>query len=167
MDLSDVALAYWRLDKWVKNTNVDRKAAANSSLRKIKNFLDDNGYEIKDFLGQQYDVGLAVDVISKTTDDVPEYELIITETLEPLILERGEVSKFGKVVIGKEVKAITPNDEAPPYIGKPIEAPGYKKDRCAMIDNQNELISEVLHNCELIRKYAKNYKGTRINEKIL
>ena len=122
MDLGDVALAYWRLDEWVKNTNVERKTAATSSLRQIRRFLDDNGIEIKDFLGQQYDIGLATDVIAKTTEeDASEEGLVISETLAPLILEYGEILKFGQVVLGTEVKAMAPNNELLLDFGKSLE----------------------------------------------
>ena len=55
--LADLALAYWRLNNWVTNVNVERKTAALSSLRQINKYLKENEIEIKDFLGQQYDSG--------------------------------------------------------------------------------------------------------------
>ena len=32
----DLAVAYWRLEKWVANAPVEKKMAANSSLRTMK-----------------------------------------------------------------------------------------------------------------------------------
>ena len=114
MNISEVALAYWRLNKWVENVNTDKKTAATSSLRLLSNYLQNNNIDIKDFLGQQYDVGMAVDVIGKDTEaDKQEEELIISETLTPLILQNGEVIKFGQVMLGNEVKKINQNNETP------------------------------------------------------
>ena len=114
MDVGDVALAYWRLNKWVESINTSRKTAATSSLRLLNNYLQKSNIEIKDFLGQQYDVGMAVDVISKdSAKDRPENDLIISETLSPLILQNGEIVKFGQVTLGNEIKINVQNNETP------------------------------------------------------
>ena len=116
MDLGDVALAFWRLEKWVDSINVARKNAATSSLRLLERFLEENKIEVIDYLGQQYDVGMAIDVIGKDIEaNAPEDKLIISETLTPLILTNGEVLKFGQVMLGREVKAIVRNNVAPVY----------------------------------------------------
>ena len=116
MGLGDVALAYWRLEKWVEDINAVRKNAASSSLRLLRRFLEDNKIEIIDFLGQRYDVGMAIDVIGKNTkDDASEDDLIISETLVPLILINGEVLKFGQVILGREVKETNKNNVTPVY----------------------------------------------------
>ena len=116
MGLGDVALAYWRLEKWVEGLNAERKNAATSSLRLLGRFLDENNIEIIDFLGQRYDAGMAIDVIGKDIEDsAMEDDLIISETLIPLILINGEVLKFGQVMLGKNVKEIVRNNVTPVY----------------------------------------------------
>ena len=105
IDYSELALAYWRLSKWVDRTEVERKMAANSALRQIKHFLQEQNIEIFDFVGQKYDSGLAVDPIgSESKRDVPEEELIIIETVRPAILQNGNVIKYSQVILGDEVK---------------------------------------------------------------
>ena len=137
MELGDVALAYWRLEKWVESVNVARKNAAISSLRMLDKFLKENKIEIIDFLGQRYDVGMAVDVIGKDSEDnLPEDVLIISETLIPLILENGEVLRFGQVILGNEVKTITQNNVAPIYDRKTLIVFGL---------DINKLIYEIKH----------------------
>ena len=114
MNIGDVALAYWRLEKWINDINVERKTAATSSLRIIKRYLDENGIELKDYVGRRYDAGFAIDVIGITTErSIPEEELIVSETLIPLILENGEVLKYGQVMLGDAVKRTEPNNELP------------------------------------------------------
>ena len=121
MGLEDVALAYWRLKKWVDSINATRKNAAISSLRLLERFMDENKIEIIDYLGQQYDVGMAVDVIGKDVEDnTPEDKLIISEMLTPLILINGEVLKFGQAMLGKEIKVINKNNIAPIYGRKTV-----------------------------------------------
>ena len=39
-DLKDLAISYWRMERWVNNINAERKMAANSALRTIKKYLD-------------------------------------------------------------------------------------------------------------------------------
>jgi hypothetical protein len=122
MNIGDVALAYWRLEKWVAEINVERKTAATSSLRQMKRYLDENGIELKDYLGQKYDSGFAIDVIGRTTDkDLLEDQLVVSETLVPLILENGEILKYGQVMLGEEVKTVASNNELPPDPEKAIE----------------------------------------------
>ena len=121
MNIGDVALAYWRLEKWVNDINVERKTAATSSLRIIKKYLDDNGIVLKDYIGHKYDAGFAIDVIGITTESsIPEEELVVSETLIPLILENGEVLKYGQVMLGEAVKITEPNNELPPDPEKAI-----------------------------------------------
>lgn len=121
MDISDLALAYWRLNNWVSNVNVERKTAAISSLRQIDKYLKQNNIELLDYCGQKYDSGYAIDVIEKSTSkDLPEEELIISETISPLILQNGEVLKYGQVMLGETVSEIDANDELPPDPEKAI-----------------------------------------------
>ncbi len=120
-NLDDLALAYWRLNNWVANTNVERKTAAISSLRKINRFLKDNGVEIKDLVGQKYDSGYAIDVLEKNTEkDIPEEELVVSETICPIITQNGEIIKYGQVILGEKVKVIAANNELPPDPEKAI-----------------------------------------------
>lgn len=121
MNNGDLALACWRLEEWVDEVNVERKTKALSSLRQIKRYLSENGIEFFDYLGQKYDSGWSIDVLGIEADpNIPEEELIVVETLVPLIVENGEVIKFGQVILGEEIKERATNNELPPDPEKAI-----------------------------------------------
>jgi hypothetical protein len=103
--INEVAIAYWKLEKWIKSANVDKKAAAESSLRSIKRFLDGNSIEIDDLTGDTYDSGLAVEIVFREDDDGSPYDGIakITEMVKPIILHKGSVIQFGQAIIGNNI----------------------------------------------------------------
>ena len=104
-DIKDLAVATWRLEKWVDNLNCDRKMAAKSALRSIKKFLTASGVEIRDPLGSKFDPGLAVEVVNNEAEDTGnEEDLIIIETLSPYLYQNGELIQHARVIIGKELK---------------------------------------------------------------
>ena len=120
--LGDLAIAYWRLSRWVENVHVERKTAAVSSLRQIDRFLKANDIELFDLLGQKYDSGYAIDVVgTDAPDDIPEEKLLIAETLSPLVMQRGEILKYGQVVLGEKVREVMANEELPPDPQKAIK----------------------------------------------
>ena len=110
-DIKELAVSYWRMDKWLKNVNVERKMAATSSLRAIKRFLDSNDVAIMDLTGEKFDAGLAVDVVN---NDVPngadESKVIISEMIRPVVIQNGEVIQLGQVSIGLSVKETLQNN---------------------------------------------------------
>ena len=149
MDIGDIALAYWRIEKWVTETNVERKTAATSSLRQLKRYLDENGIELKDYLGEKYDSGFAIDVVGRNTDkDLSEDELIVSETLTPLILENGEVLKYGKVMLGEKVKRVAPNNELPLDPVKAIEILIRNIEQYSISDYKDKIIARKLRRCK-------------------
>lgn len=102
----DLAVAYWRLEKWVANAPVEKKMAANSSLRTMKRFLDANGIEIRDLTGQAFDYGMNLKVIhSDMPENDPTAKPIISEMIKPMVLQNGSVVSAGEVVIGTVVKS--------------------------------------------------------------
>lgn len=103
-DIKELAVAAWRLEKWLNNLNADRKMAAKSSLRIIKKYLTASGVEVKDPLGAKFDPGLAIEVINNEAEGAPEDELIIIETLSPYIYLDGQLVQYARVIIGTNVK---------------------------------------------------------------
>lgn len=103
-DITEIAVAAWRLEKWLDNVNVERKMAAKSALRSIKRYLQQNEIEVMDLTGSQFDVGLAVSVVNNESDETDEDKLIIREMVKPIIKERGAVIQYGQVILGDEVK---------------------------------------------------------------
>ena len=164
MDIGDVALAYWRLEKWVGEVNVERKTAATSSLRQLKRFLDENGIEMRDYLGHPYDSGYAIDVIGRTTEkDIPEERLIVSETLAPLILENNEVLKYGQVMLGERVKDIASNNELPPDPEKAIEILSHNIGQYCSSKYKDKSIAAKLRRCkEKLDRQLRKIKQEKI-----
>lgn len=106
--MQELALAYWRLAKWVDSIEVEHKMAANSALRQIKKYLDSNQIEVIDYTGQKYHSGFAIDVIGrKSGESLHEEDLVIVETICPIILQDGEVIKYGQAFLGIDDKSKT------------------------------------------------------------
>lgn len=119
--IADLAVSYWRLATWVDQVNVERKTAATSSLRQMKKYLDENGIEFRDYYGQKYDPGFAIDVVGILSGhNLPEEQLVVAETLVPLILQNGEVLKYGQVMLGETPREAVENNVLPPDPGKAI-----------------------------------------------
>lgn len=103
-DITEIAVAAWRLEKWLDNVNVERKMAAKSALRAIKKYLSENSIEVIDLTGSKFDVGLAVSVVNNESDETDEDKLVISEMVKPIIKENGAVIQYGQVILGGEVK---------------------------------------------------------------
>lgn len=109
-DIKELAVAAWRLEKWLDNLNADRKMAAKSALRSIKKYISASGVEVKDPLGSKFDPGLAVEVVNNEADDAPEEDLLIVETLAPYVYQNGELIQHARVIIGTAVKEAKVNN---------------------------------------------------------
>ena len=103
-DIKELAVAAWRLEKWLDNLVADRKMAAKSALRSVKKYISAFGVEVKDPLGSKFDPGLAVEVVNNEDEDADENELIIVETLAPYVYQNGELVQHARVIIGTAVK---------------------------------------------------------------
>lgn len=118
----DLSIAYWRLEKWVCAVSVERKMAAESSLRTIKEFLDENKVTVIDLTGQPYDQGLSVEVMYYEDEDSEDDKTpVITEMMSPIIIQDGSVIKFGQVVIAKNPHYEDVSKEEPIEETSPIE----------------------------------------------
>jgi len=140
-DLKELAVAYWRLKKWVIECNAEKKLPAESSLRVIEEFLCENKITALDLTNQIYDAGLAVEIIYCENPDATCTNPIITEMLRPIILQDGVVILIGQIVISQPLmitenktkantkksttKASTKKDEVPK---KPRKASSKKKE---------------------------------------
>ena len=111
VDIKDLAIATWRLEKWLDNLNAERKMAAKSALRSIKKYIDAIGVEVKDPIGSKFDAGLDVVDVNNEAPEIPEEELIIIETLAPYVYQDGELIQYARVIIGSEIKEAKQNNE--------------------------------------------------------
>ena len=96
-DIADLAMAAWRLEKWLQSTEVERKMAAKSALRTINAYLAENGIEMMDLTGCRFDAGYAVEVIESTANE--DDTAVISEMIRPIITKDGSVVKYGQVVL--------------------------------------------------------------------
>ena len=108
-DIKELAVAAWRLEKWLDNLVADRKMAAKGALSSIKKYISASGVEVKDPLGSKFDPGLAVEVVNNEDEDADENELIIVETLAPYVYQNGELVQHAHVIIGTAVKEAKTN----------------------------------------------------------
>lgn len=157
-DIKELAVAAWRLEKWLENLNADRKMAAKSALRSIKKYIAALGIEVNDPIGAKFDPGLAVEVINNEAEDVSEDELIIIETLTPYLYQNGELIQHARVIIGTKVKeervsneiSSRPESEAPedvtdvnleePSVDNPDNIPSEKPDDIQIGEDEIERI---------------------------
>lgn len=110
-NIAELAVAAWRLERWLDNLNAERKMAAKKSIREIKKYLDVFEIEIVDPVGWKFDPGLAVEVVNNEAEDIPEEELIIIQTNSPIVKQDGSVIQYGKVILGREIKEQKANNE--------------------------------------------------------
>ncbi len=103
-DIKELAVATWRLEKWLENLNSDRKMAARSALRSIKKYIAALAVEVVDPVGSKFDPGLAIEVVNNETPDALEEDLIIIETLSPYVYQSGELIQYARVIIGTLIK---------------------------------------------------------------
>jgi len=103
-EIKEVAIATWRLEKWLSSSNADKKMPAKSAIRAINSYLKDNKVEVQDLTGSHFDSGLNVDVINNETPDASDDELIISEMVKPIVLQDGSVISRGSVILGTTVK---------------------------------------------------------------
>ena len=122
-DIKELAVAAWRLEKWLDNLVADRKMAAKSALRSIKKYISASGVEVKDPLGSKFDPGLAVEVVNNEDEDADENELIIVETLAPYVYQNGELVQHARVIIGTAVKEAKTNTGVVEENSVKMEAP--------------------------------------------
>jgi len=110
-DIKELAVATWRLEKWLDNLNFDRKMAAKSALRSIKKYIAALAVDIVDPVGSKFDPGLAIEVVNNEAPEKPEEDLIIIETLAPYVYQNGELIQHARVIIGTLVKEAKKSNE--------------------------------------------------------
>ena len=110
-DIKELAVAAWRLEKWLDNLNSDRKMAAKSALRSIKKYIAAIEVEVVDPVGSKFDPGLAIEVVNNEAPETLEENLIIIETLAPYVYQKGELIQHARVIIGTLVKEAKANNE--------------------------------------------------------
>lgn len=102
-DIKELAIAYWRLKKWLDNTDFSHKMIVESALRSFERYLSDSNIQILDLTGQIFDPGLAVEVIYCENDTpLQEGKAVISEMITPIIIQTEKLLHTGQVIV-KEI----------------------------------------------------------------
>ena len=99
--LVELAVEWWRLERWSEAANEDGAAAhARHVARRLAKFLEGRELSVVDVTGRRYEPGLAVEVLDVITDEkLPEGAGVIDETVAPVVTWRGAVVRYGQVVV--------------------------------------------------------------------
>ena len=99
-DISEIAVAAWRLEKWLDNVNVERKMAAKSALRAIKKYLQENNIEVPIISTSFYHFlkrpGISIQFINKLVDF--NYPEAVLEQVEISTKYEGYIVKTNKEI---------------------------------------------------------------------
>jgi hypothetical protein len=113
-DLVELAIEFWRMEHKISRISStlaeDQRESLNSSMNKLKRYLDKNDIEIVDHTNQKYSDGENLEILAVEKDPNAS-DTIIKETKEPTILHKGEVIHLGKVIISsKEDTSVIEHD---------------------------------------------------------
>jgi hypothetical protein len=99
--LIELAIEGWRLDVWLAAQPPDKVASKLRHVaRRLQKFLSERELSALDLTGRRYEPGMSVEVIEAFEDEgIGGHESLIDEMVEPVILWRGRVVKFGRVVV--------------------------------------------------------------------
>ena len=101
-DLVDLAVEVWRISSRMEKVSSEiqevQRKGIESSLQKLKRYLERYDMEVIDYTGQKYNEGLNLDVLSVEKDPsviVPT----VKETVEPTVLCKGQVVRKAKIIL--------------------------------------------------------------------
>jgi hypothetical protein len=98
-DIAELITEIWKITNVLHSSKeLENSVPLNFSIRKIKKMINKNQLELLDLTGQKYDEGISVDVIDKEEGNEKGY-LYISKMIEPIILFKGKVIKYGKVML--------------------------------------------------------------------
>ena len=105
--LIELALEGWRLECWLAALPPDSVAPKLRHVaRRLQKFLSERELSALDLTGKRYEPGMSVEVLEAIEDEqLGERERLIEEMVEPIIMWRGRVVKFGRVVVRQGSKA--------------------------------------------------------------
>ena len=101
-DIVDLAVEIWRIEqrfeKLLLKVSDNQKIGFESSLRKLKGYLNKYDIEVVDYTGKTYNDGLNLEILS--VEKQPKFQsLLIKETIEPTVLLKGQVIKIAKIIL--------------------------------------------------------------------
>ena len=104
--LADVATEVWRLTQAVDKVlmRMDPMAAERFAgqyrwfQKKVSASMNQAGLQTVDLTGQPYSIGMAATALN--ADDFDDDDLIVVQTVEPVVMAEGKVLKTGTVLLG-------------------------------------------------------------------
>lgn len=101
--LVELAIEQWRLERWIAQSELGASGApARYAIRRIGEFLKQQGVETVDLTGQRYEPGLALEVLGTVAQtNLSQEATLIHETVAPICLVHGKVVQHGQVIIAK------------------------------------------------------------------
>jgi len=108
--LIELAIESWRLDSWLATLPPEKVASKLRHVaRRLQKFLSERELSALDLTGKSYEPGMSVEVLEALEDErLVRHERLIDEMVEPIILWRGRVVKYGRVVVRQGGKASSP-----------------------------------------------------------
>lgn len=108
--LADIAAEAWRLDRAVDRAleqllprDADRlESQYRWFRRKVYAALEDADMRVVDLTGQSFTLGMAATPLN--ADEFDDEALVVTQTIEPVIMAGGEVLRTGAVMLGREAR---------------------------------------------------------------
>lgn len=99
--LIELAIEGWRMDMWIAGQPPEKVASKLRHVaRRLQKFLSERELSVHDLTGRRYEPGMPVEVIEALEDERSgAHETVIDEMVEPVVLWRGRVVKFGQVVV--------------------------------------------------------------------
>lgn len=101
-EIVELATEVWKIEQRVLKAGDTiaeaHKRGLESSIVRLKKYLQKFDVEIQDYSGQKYNEGFNFDILSREQDPSLEFP-IIKETVEPTIICRGRVVKRAKVIL--------------------------------------------------------------------
>lgn len=99
--LIELAIEGWRLEHWMAASPPEKVASKLRHVsRRLQKFLHERELAALDLTGQKYEPGMAVEVLEALEDkSLRGDEKFIVEMVEPVVLWRGRVVKFGLIVV--------------------------------------------------------------------
>lgn len=111
--LIELAVEGWRLEGWLAALPPEKVVSKLRHItRRLQKFLSERELGALDLTGRNYEPGMSVEVLEALVDErLGQHERVIDEMVEPIILWRGRVVKFGRVVIrqgGRKARPVEP-----------------------------------------------------------
>jgi len=99
--LVDLALYTWRLESWLSGADdASAMTVPRYVVRGLNKLLDQFDVTTMDVTGNEFDCGLACDVVDTIeTDELPQGATIIGETVSPMVSINGCIARHGQVIL--------------------------------------------------------------------